>query len=191
MDSKNILKKFKIAGIIFPALLLFSQYLYGSSIIETVKNLKIGVNGYYIGEKLKNFNKLKKIKKSYLGTEKYKDKDLVITISKRKKIIIGIYKKFDNVSFEQLKKTISFLMMKFGEPTIEAHDKSIYWFYSKDGKISNQKFLEMKKKGKIEKPILMVKFHSNNYLSELKDKQKKFYFYYIIYSEPLIKSLLN
>ncbi len=187
MDSKRF---FKLAGIFLPAFIfLFLGNIY-CDIIEEVKNLNICVGNFCIGQKFKGKN-LEKIQKSYKGTEKYKFKDLIITISQKKKIIIGLYKKYDNATFKQFKKTISFLMMKFGEPTIEAHGKNIYWFYSKNGKITHEKFIEMKKKNKIEKPLLMVKFHSETFLSKAKNKNKKINFYFIIYSEPLIKHIIE
>ena len=187
MVSKNF--NSKIAGILLPAFifLIFLKTLH-ADILDNVRKLKIGINGYYIGYKLKNYKKLTKINKVYKGTEKYKDKDIYITVSKNEKIILGIYKKIDNATYDDLKKTISFLMINFGDPTIEAHGKNIYWFYSEKGKVSNKEFLEARKKNKIKKPILMVKFNSNKFISSNSNKIK---FYFIIYSEPLIKKLLN
>ena len=177
------------AGILFPALIMILNISVFADILKDVKSLKVGIDDFYIGEELNNITQFQKIKKTFTGTEKYKTKDLFITVSKKEKIIIGLYKKFDNVTKKELKKTISFLMMKFGEPTLEAHGKDIYWFYSKKGKISNKDFLDMRKKGKIVKPILMVKFHSDTLIDD--KKNKNFKFYYIIYSEPLIRFLLK
>ncbi len=187
MDNKKLLKS---VGILIPALLIILKLNVFADIINDVKKLHIGIEGYYIGD---TFNKknLLKLKKAFHNTEKYQDKDLVITISQKDRVIIGLYKKFDNVTFEKLKKTVSFLMMRFGEPTIEAHDKSIYWFYSKKGKITNKDFLKMKKDGNIEKPLLMVKFQSKEFLSKIDKKKGKTDFYYIIYSGPLINSLVK
>ncbi len=188
MDSKKILK---IGGIFLPAFifLFFVSFVY-ADILNDVKNLKIGVDGFFIGEKLKNVKNFERVKKFYPGTLKFRYKNLYITVTKKEKIIVGLYKKFDNASFEDLKKTISFLMIKFGEPTIEAHGKTIYWFYSKNGKISNEEFLKQKEKGTIKKPLLMIKFHSNKFISD-KNSDSKYSFYFIIYSEGLIREFIK
>ena len=189
MDS-NILKR---AGIFISALLiLFTTNLFSENnqdLSGTVKKLKVGLNGYFIGNQLnkaqKDILKKNKIKKSYKNTIKFNDNDLYITVSENF-TILGIYKRIENGSFEDFKKNISFLMMKFGEPTVEAHDNTIYWFYSDKGKITSNEFIEQKSKNKIIKPIVMVKFYSSKSFSVINDKKEKSTFYYIIYSEPLI-----
>ena len=183
----------KIAGIFIPALIiLFATSLFSGNtqnLSETIKNLKIGLNGYFIGNKLSKAQidilQKNKIKKSYKNTIKFKDKDIYVTVSKDF-TILGIYNRIENGTFEDFKKTISFLMVKFGEPTIEAHDNTIYWFYSDKGKITSNDFLEQKSRNKITKPLVMVKFYSKKSFSVINDKKDTTTFYYIIYSEPLI-----
>ena len=197
MDSR-ILKR---AGIFISALLiLFSTNLLCSDnqgLLEKVKNLKIGLNGYFIGNRLNKIQlktlKKNKSKKSYTNTIKFKDKELYITVSENF-TILGIYKRIVNGSFDDFKKTISFLMMKFGEPTVEAHDKTVYWLYNEKGKITDTTYQSLKNKNRFNefKPLVMVKFNSNSLISEIKqDKKGKYTFYYIIYSEPLIKETIR
>ncbi len=190
MDSKFL----KRAGICISALLIFLiTNLFSANnqdLSEIIGKLKIGLNDYFIGNRLnnsqKNTLKKNKIKKSYKNTIKFNDNDLYITVSEKDFTILGIYKRIENGNFDDFKKTISFLMMKFGEPTVEAHDNTIYWFYSDKGKITSNEFLEQKSKNNITKPLVMVKFYSSKSFSVINDKKEKSTFYYIIYSEPLI-----
>ncbi|GEM_PF-2829549 len=159
-------------------------------LLEKVKNLKIGIGSYYIGE---NYNSKsgKPIESNYPGVLKFQEKDIFISVDKERNIIIGLYKYFKHVNTDILKKTVSQLMINFGEPTLEAHDKNIYWFFDEKGKILSEQFSKAKKENDIKTPLLMVKLNSDISLSKLSDKnfQDNTTFYYIIYSEPLMKKL--
>ena len=57
-------------------------------------------------------------------------------------------------------------MMRFSNPTSEAHDQIIYWAYSETGKISENQYADLKKEGGV--PIIAtVKFKSKLTFTEV------------------------
>jgi len=202
------MKKYLILFITITSSLLFAN------MESDVANLKIGLGNYYIGQTLSKEDMKQVVKNSIptnqAGTIKFKDNNLTVVIRERDNRVIIIYRLFNKASREELERVISGLILDFGEPTAISHNKIVYWSFSKNGKITEEKFKEFKDKlskdgakkvnlvdflkgdsGSISKDIKLgniatVKLNSK---IELFGQEEEGDFYFIIYANELIKDL--
>ncbi len=147
---------------------------------KKIASFKLGFGSYVVGEKLsveqqavaqKNANY-----KSYPGTIKFNDQGIFVIADQETQVVIAIYKRNKEVVKEDFKKMVGDLMFRFGEPTAEAHGKTIYWNYGPDGLISEELYRTAKGAGKLETLIVLatVKFNSSQNVDVLAmDMQKK------------------
>ncbi len=129
--------------------------------------LELGFEAYVIGKALsddqlavaKNDNAYK----AYPGTMKFKDGDIFVIVDKQSNVVIAIYKRNKKADKNDFKVMISELMMQYGEPTTEAHGKTIYWNFGEDGLISEELYRTVKFQGKLKTLIVLatVKFSSS------------------------------
>lgn len=137
---------------------------------KQVSSLQLGLGEYYIAHKLTPEQKEKGAKylqeKSYPGTFTFTDEDIHVLAEKGSDTILAVYLKNEKADKGQFKQMVADLMMRFGNPTSEAHDQIIYWAYSVTGQISEDQYADLKKEGNI--PIIAtVKFKSKLTFTEV------------------------
>ena len=137
---------------------------------EKVASLQLGLGEYYIAHKLTAEQKTKGEKhlqeKSYPGTYTFTDENIHVLAEKDSNMILAVYLKNEEADKEQFKQMVADLMMRFSNPTSEAHDQIIYWAYSETGKISENQYADLKKEGGV--PIIAtVKFKSKLTFTEV------------------------
>jgi hypothetical protein len=134
-----------------------------SDLINDVTALKLGLGGYTIGtiltEDQVTFAKNNLEENAYEGTYKFRANDIFVVADDSSNMILAIYQRQEKIDRDQMKLVISMLMTEFHEPTTMAHDKLVYWAYSKDGKISDATYLDAKHTGKLD-VIATVKLNS-------------------------------
>jgi len=134
-------------------------------VAEEVSTLELGFKDYVLGGALSADQKEAGLKhteeKALAGTYKFKDGDVFVIASLENDTVLGMYKEFENVGPEELKSIIGRLMFEYGEPTLTAHDKLIYWTYNKGGKISQETFDIERSKGGT-KILATIKFSSKD-----------------------------
>jgi hypothetical protein len=138
-----------------------------------VASLNLGFKNYILGDTLtpeqKEIAQKNNISKTLKGTYKFHDDGVYIVAKADDDTVLGIYKNFPQASREEVKTIIGDLMMKFTEPTTMAHDKIIYWAFSKGGKITSDEYDFSKSTGDTDM-IATVKLQSS--VSILPDPEK-------------------
>ena len=97
---------------------------------KKIATLDLGLDTYIIGKTLTKEQQAVAEKssayKSYPGTMKFKDKDTFVIIDQETKVVIALYVRNEQAKKEDFRAMVGELMMRFGEPTAEAHGKLIY-----------------------------------------------------------------
>ena len=195
---------------IISSLFLVTTLAYGSSVEAEIKRvaketagLELGFNNYHLGSVLteaqKKVSETNAVEKALHGTYKFKDNDVYVVASDEDDTILGIYKEYPNISMEELKGVVGGLMFEFGEPTVMAHNKLIYWSYDKNGKITQDEFEFARQSGGAQS-LATVKLSSSESIGvpvapENKEAQgeqndSSISAYVIITSDPLSKLFL-
>ena len=121
------------------------------------------------------------------GTYKFKDNHLYIVADKATDRILILYERYEPVSGTKIRELVGSLFFDFGDPTVMAHDKTIYWAFDERGKISEQQYRETKKKNQLLKTLATVKLSSSEKIMDDSSDMKGGSVYYIISSEPILK----
>jgi len=159
-----------------------------------VEKLNIRRNDYTLGQTLTD--KQKQIaqrsaqEKAAPGTYKFKDNNLYVVADKATDRVLILYERYEPASEKKIRELVGTLFFDFGDPTVMAHDKTIYWAFDENGKILEKQYREAKEKGEPLKTLATVKLDSSLKIMGNSDPGKDGSVYYIVSSEPLLK-LLN
>ncbi len=142
---------------------------------NTIASLELGFGSYVIGkvltaEQLAVAEK-NPIEKAYAGMRNFKDGEVFVTVDKESNVVIVLHKRNKKANKNDFKVMISDLMMQYGEPTAEAHGKTIYWNYNEDGVISEELYRTVKSQGDLAKLTVLatVKFSSTENVETMTD----------------------
>lgn len=146
---------------------------------KKIATFEIGLGPYVIGKKLTDAQR--KIAsannqfKAYPGTIKFKDGEIFVIIDKDSNVVIATYTRNKKAKHEEFKATIGELMLIYGEPTAEAHGKTIYWNYGPDGLISEELYRTAKNSGRLDtlNVLATVKFSSSQHADVMSELGKK------------------
>jgi hypothetical protein len=159
-----------------------------------VEKLNIHRNEYVLGkvltDKQKQTARDNAEAKASPGTYKFKINNLFIVADRATDRVLILYERHEPVSKKKIRDLVGSLFFDFGDPTIMAHDKIIYWAFDKKGKISEEQYRAAKAIKKPLKTLATVKLDSSHEIMESSDPGGNSSIYYIISSEPLLK-LLN
>jgi hypothetical protein len=142
---------------------------------DKIASFGLGFDSYVVGKKLTAAQLATAEKdnayKAYPGTVKFKDGDLFVIVDKKTNVVIAVYKRNRKAGKNDVKTMISDLMMQYGEPTAEAHGKTIYWNYGADGLIPEELYRTVKSQGQLETLIVLatVKFSSSENIETMSD----------------------
>jgi len=169
---------------------------------EKVEALNIVHHRYTLGKKLtedqKKLAKQNAVKDASPGTYKFNDSNLFVVAEKNSDRVLILYKHFEKASKVKGHELTGALVMEFGDPTVFAHGKTVYWAYNAGGKISEEKFDNAKNASEQLEILATVKLESSEPLmGNDKDKESVQHakkegaqtVYYVISSEPLLKLL--
>jgi hypothetical protein len=200
--EKNQLKSFysiTIATLLFISVVFMQSghaHTMEPDLSVQVAALKLGMNGYIIGTRLsaeqKN-NALKNLSEdAYRGTYKFQDGDIFVIATDENDTVLAIYERNDDADMDQAKRMISGLMGLYGEPTAMAHDKLIYWAYTKEGKLSEDNYRRFKQDNITVDVLATVKFNSSfEITAEKPENETSGVNYFIVSSEPLTKAFVE
>ncbi len=144
-----------------------------------IASFELGFESYVIGKVLTSDQLAIAEKdndyKAYPGTMKFKDGDIYVIADKQSNVVIAVYKRNRKAGKNDFKVMISDLMMQYGEPTTEAHGKTIYWNYGEDGLIPEELYRTVKSQGQLETLIVLatVKFSSSENVETMTDLIEK------------------
>jgi len=168
-----------------------SQADESNDLFVDVAKLKIQRNGYTLGKKLTDKQKetaqRNAVDAASPVTYKFKDNDLYVVVDKSTDRVLIIYERYEPATREKIRQLVGDLFFVFGEPTVMAHDKTIYWAYDPDGKMSEKAYKEAKDQKKVPAFLATVKLQSSHKIMDSTDPVKDGNVYYIISSEPLLK----
>jgi len=122
-------------------------------------------------------------------TFKFKDKNLFVVAQKTTNRVLVIYEQSGAASQQQIQDLIGDLYMNFDDPTVMAHDKVVYWAYTKTGKMTSGEFDAAREEGKKPDILATVKFISEINIMEKAEEPSTGQAYYIISSDPILKRL--
>jgi len=156
-----------------------------------VAKLKIQRNDYTLGKKLtaqqKETAQRKAVDAASPGTYKFNDNELYVVVDKPTDRVLIIYERYEPATREIIRQLVGDLFFVFGEPTVMAHDKTIYWAYDADGKMSEKTYKEAKDQKNVPAFLATVKLNSSHKIMDSTDPVTDGNVYYIISSEPLLK----
>jgi len=207
-------KRMKIlAGVVatFVVLCLMACPAMGSKqkktdLVEQVVALNIGMNGYVIGQKLtvdqKKIGEKNREPGAYEGTYKFGDNNVIVVVDKETDRVLALYRQKKDADKLQLKAMVVELMDTFGEPTVLAHDKIIYWAFNKYGAVSEDDFNKARKANQTPNLGIIATVKLNSDFEITPDKQgddkkdepsklSKGTVYYIITSDPLVQQFMK
>jgi hypothetical protein len=177
-------------------LLLFSSLVQANdlnSLFDQVEKLKIERHGYVLGAVL-NQEQMKTaasnpIAASSPDTFKFKDKNLNIVAQKTSNRVLVIYEQFEDATQQKIQNMVGDLYMNFDDPTVLAHDKVVYWAYTKKGKITSIEFDAARQDRKKLNILATVKLITDiNIIETGKESEPATgQVYYIISSDPILK----
>jgi len=187
----------KILSVILAAtILLFS---YGCSqqadeiadLFDRVARLNVHRNDYLLGkvltEQQKKTARRNAMEAASPGTYKFKDNELYVVADQASDRVLVIYERYEPATRERIRELVGALFFDFGEPTVMAHDKTIYWAFDEKGKISEESYRKAKKEGRPLKTLATVKLESGQKIMDKSDLGQSGSVYYIISSEPILK----
>jgi len=146
---------------------------------DVVAALELGFDNYIVGRVLTEEQKMIAKKnndyKAYPGTVKFKDGEYFVIADTETDAVIAVYTRNTKATKQDYKATVGNLMLQYGEPTAEAHGKTIYWNFGPDGMISEELYRTVKGEGKLETLVVLatVKFSSSEYADTMTDLIKK------------------
>jgi len=187
----------KTLSIILAVIILLFNYACSpqadeiADLSERVAKLNIHRNDYILGKALTDMQKKtaqrNALEEASPGTYKFKDNDLFVVADRASDRVLVIYERYEQASREKIRELVGVLFFDFGEPTIVAHEKTIYWAFDEKGKISEEVYRKAKKEGQPRKAIAIVKLDSSQKIMDKSGSLEKGSVYYIISSEPILK----
>jgi hypothetical protein len=162
-----------------------------TDLFTRVENLNIQRHDYTLAKALTDKQK-KTARRNVLeaaspGTYKFKDNDLHVVADQASDRVLVIYERYEPASREKIRQLVGDLFFDFGEPTVMAHDKTIYWAFDETGKISEKQYRDVKKNKEPLKTLATVKLDSSQKIMDQSDPVESGSVYYIISSEPILK----
>jgi len=160
-------------------------------LLDQLAALNLNRNGYTLGKVLTDAQK-KTAQQHSIEVKnpriyKFQDGDLFIVAAKTTDCVIILYKQYDPTSREKIQEVVGALFLDFGDPTILAHDKIIYWAFGPEGKLSEPEYSKIKEeKGKLD-ILATLKLTSSLKIMEKDEADATGSMYYIISSPAVLK----
>lgn len=161
------------------------------TLFSQVEALKIERQGYVLGAELTQdqltvaaANPMDSASKKVF---KFQDKDLNIVADQSTNRVLVMYQQFKKADQKTAQDLVGELFMAYGDPTISAHDKVVYWAWGKKEKFTAAQFDMAKEKKKKLAIIATVKLNSEIKIMDKTQADAIGDTYYIISSDPLLQ----
>lgn len=118
---------------------------------------------------------------------RFRDKTLHIVADSKTHRVLVMFEQFDKIAQPNVQSIVGDLFLTYGEPTISAHDKVVYWAWGKEKKITADQYQTAREKKKKMEITATVKFNSGINIMEKSKEQQLGDAYYIISSDPLLR----
>ena len=162
-----------------------------ADLFNRVEKLNIRRNDYTLGKVLTDTQKQtaqgNTEETASPGTYKFKDNNFYIVADRATDRVLILYERYEPVSGKKIRELVGTLFFDFGDPTVMAHDKIIYWAFDEKGKISEEQYRDIKEKGQPLKTLATVKLDSSRKIMDDSDPEEDGSVYYIVSSEPILR----
>ena len=162
-----------------------------ADLFSRVEKLNIRRNNYTLGKVLTDKQKQtaqgNAQEKPGPGIYKFKDNNLYIVADHATDRVVILYEHYEPVTRKKIRELVGSLFFDFGDPTVMAHDKTIYWAFDEKGKISEEQYRVAKATKKPLKTMATIKLDSSHKIMDSSDPGEGSSVYYIISSEPILK----
>ena len=162
-----------------------------ADLFNRVEKLNIRRNDYTLGKVLTDKQKQtaqdNAQETASPGTYKFKDNNLYIVADKATDRVLILYERYEPVSGKKIRELVGSLFFDFGDPTVMAHDKVIYWAFDAKGKISEEQYRETKATQQTLRTLATVKLDSTHKIMDSSAPGDNSSVYYIVSSEPILK----
>ena len=156
-----------------------------------VERLNISRGEYTLGKELTDSQKATALKHPEEAanplTFKFKDGDLYVVAEKTADRVLILYERYEAATLKKVQALVGSLTLDFGDPTVMAHDKIIYWAFGPEGKLSEKQYRNDKDVHKKLNILATVKLNSDMKIVGKSDLSKVGNIYYIISSDPVLK----
>ena len=163
-----------------------------SRLLNQVEALDLSRGNYTLGARLTPLQRerarSKNVSGAAAGTYKFKDGDLFVVAHETTHRVILIYQHHEPAAPQIVRKLVGTLFYEFGDPTILAHDKLLYWVFGTTGKVSEQDWNTAKKKRQPVKTLATIKLSSSHEIVGQAVTAADS-IYYVISSEPVLKRI--
>lgn len=162
-----------------------------SDLMGQVERLNISRGEYTLGKVLTDSQKATALKHPEEAanplTFKFKDGDLYVVAEKTADRVLILYERYEAATLKKVQALVGSLTLDFGDPTVMAHDKIIYWAFGPEGKLSEKQYRNDKDVHKKLNILATVKLNSDMKIVGKSDLSKVGNIYYIISSDPVLK----
>ncbi len=186
---KSLLYSFLFLGI----LLIVTVQASSISDFEKVQKLGLSYKDFLLGEKLPEAEDLTPLKGALKGTRRYRKGSLILAVDEKTRHLLALYDEYLNLKPKDVQKLVGELVARFGEPTFEAHEKMLFWYFTSKGKISSEAFKRLREEGKKPEVVAIAKFYCDQRIVEFgnsKDSKAKARAYFTLYSPLLIRKFV-
>ncbi len=168
-----------------------------AELVARVRALGLGIGEYRIGSRLSSDQMLRArenaLPEAYPGTIKFASGEVRIVVDAESGLVLAIYERREEAQAADVRRMIGYLMGTFGEPTIMAHDKLVYWAFDQAGRIDQATYEQARAVGGME-ILATVKFSSDLVVQpglNDEDMAETGTIYYIIASDRLLDSFVG
>ena len=162
-----------------------------SDLLGQVESLNITREGYTLGKELTDKQKATALKHPEEAANprifKFKDGERYVVADRATDRVVILYERYEAATLKKVQALVGSLYLDFGDPTVMAHDKIIYWAFGPKGKLSEKQYRNDKHINKKLDILATVKLNSDIKVVGKNDLMKVGDIYFIISSEPVLK----
>lgn len=162
-----------------------------SNLLGQVERLNISRGGYTLGKALTDRQRATALKHPVEAanpwTFKFKDRDLYVVADKATDRVVILYERYEATTIKKVQALVGSLYFDFGDPTVMAHDKIVYWVFGPEGKLTREQYKKTKQTGGKLNILATVKLNSSIKIMGDSTRSDESSVYYIISSEPVLK----
>ena len=162
-----------------------------SDLLGKVERLNISRGDYTLGKKLTDGQRATALKHPVEAanpwTFKFKDGDLYVVADKATDKVVILYERYATTTIKKIQALVGSLSFDFGDPTVMAHNKIIYWVFDPEGKLTRGQYEKAKQADGKLNILATVKLNSSMKIMGDSIRSDEGSVYYIISSEPALK----
>lgn len=163
-----------------------------SDALIRVEALNLSRGDYVLGKEL-TFRQKELARKQALdaampGTYRFNDRNLTVVVDKDTDRVVILYEHHKDATEEKTKEMVGALFLDFGDPTTMAHDRTVYWVFGPNGKLTREAYRKIKENKGHLNVLATIKLNSSHRITGKDSKEeKRGEVYYIISAKAIHK----